>query len=51
MLSARSEYSVSSVDPVQHTDRVANAHVRRVDHRAQNPRESYVGFTTLERAF
>jgi D-mannonate dehydratase len=34
---------------VQHSDGVSNTHIRRVDHHAEIPRESYVEFTTLER--
>jgi hypothetical protein len=34
---------------VQHSDGVSNTRIRRVDHHAEIPRESYVEFTTLER--
>ena len=34
---------------MQHSDGVSNTHIRRVDHHAEIPRESYVEFTTLER--
>jgi len=33
---------------VQHSDGVSNAHIRRVDHHAEIPREYYVEITTLE---
>jgi hypothetical protein len=34
---------------VQHSDSVSNTHIRRVDHHAEIPRESYVELTPLER--
>jgi hypothetical protein len=33
---------------VQHSDGVSTTHIRRVNHHAEIPRESYVDFTTLE---
>jgi hypothetical protein len=35
---------------VQHSGGVSNTHIRRVDHHAEIPRESYLDITTLERA-
>ena len=34
---------------VQHSDGVSNTDIRRVDHRAEIPRESYVGLNTPQR--
>jgi hypothetical protein len=48
MLALPLKHPVSSTT-VQYSDGVSNTHIRRVDHHAEIPRESYVEFTTLER--